>query len=148
MGLMICIDDAVNVLRYEGAIENNDEAEWVRNMLEQKCYLIMRRKSQSWIDVITRELNEEITPEEVAKHIVSGDLKEWLNDCKNVFMAQFELIAKEQEQDKATIEILTKDINYHNCNTCINVCKMKPRPGEVTRVNCFHWQGSSAEQRN
>ena len=123
MGLMICIDDAVNVLRYEGAIESKEEAEWVRNMLEQKCYLIMKRKSESWIDVIIREFDKEMTPEEIAKHLVAGDLKEWLNDCKNVFMAQFELIAEQQEQDKATIDILTKDINYHNCNTCINDCK-------------------------
>ena len=129
MGLMICIDDAINVLRYEGAIESKEEAEWVRSILEQKCYLILKRKSESWINVITRELDNEMTPEEIAKHLVAGDLKEWLNDCKNVFMAQFELIAKQQEQDKATIDILTKDINYHNCNTCINACKIRPRPG-------------------
>ena len=61
MGLMICIDDAVNVLRYEGAIESKEEAEWVRNMLEQKCYLIMKRKSESWIDVIIREFDKEMT---------------------------------------------------------------------------------------
>ena len=143
MGLMICIDDAINVLRYEGEIESKEEAEWVRSILEQKCYLILKRKSESWINVITRELDQEMTPEEIAKHLVAGDLKEWLNACKNVFMAQFELIAKQQEQDKATIDILIKDINYHNCNTCINACKIRPRPGEVTRVNCFHWKGSS-----
>ena len=44
---------------------------------------------------------------------------------------------------EADINILTKDVSYHNCNTCALACEHRPMPGERTRSNCFKWEGCS-----
>lgn len=45
----------------------------------------------------------------------------------------------EIEQLKVDRGILSRYINYHNCNTCDRVCEYRPRPGERVRANCFRW---------
>ena len=35
--------------------------------------------------------------------------------------------------------ILTMDINWHNCNTCGRACQFRPLPGERVRSNCYAW---------
>ena len=47
---------------------------------------------------------------------------------------------------KTDIEIITKDVNYRNCNTCLKACEYRPLPGEQVRSNCFRWVGKSGEQ--
>ena len=44
---------------------------------------------------------------------------------------------RELEADR---EILAKDVNYHNCNTCDRACEHRPAPGERVRSNCFKWE--------
>lgn len=46
-------------------------------------------------------------------------------------------LLKEQE---ATIEILVKDITFHNCNNCNRKdCESKPNAGQPVRSNCIYW---------
>lgn len=45
------------------------------------------------------------------------------------------------EQLEIDIDILVKDINTNNCNTCKRECEYRPIPGDVVRVNCFMWEG-------
>lgn len=46
-------------------------------------------------------------------------------------------LLKEQE---ATIEILVKDITFHNCNNCNRKdCESKPNAGQTVRSNCIYW---------
>lgn len=40
------------------------------------------------------------------------------------------------------IDILVKDINTNNCNTCKRECEHRPRLGETVRANCFMWEGT------
>ena len=52
-------------------------------------------------------------------------------------MADAIALLKEQE---AIIEILVKDITFHNCNNCNRKdCKSKPNAGQPVRSNCIHW---------
>ena len=52
---------------------------------------------------------------------------------------------KEQQQRIEALEIdrdiLVKDINTNNCNTCKRKCEHRPELGEIVRVNCFMWEG-------
>ena len=96
MSLMINLEDAINVLRIEDVIKDDDEAEWFRNILEQKCYIIMKRKSASWIDLLIGEIDEVMNAQEIAKHIADGTLHRWLSEHKDVAMAKFEMLASEE----------------------------------------------------
>ena len=44
---------------------------------------------------------------------------------------------KDLETDK---EILSRYVNYHNCNTCKKECAYRPEPGERVRINCMYWK--------
>ncbi len=52
---------------------------------------------------------------------------------------------KEQQQrieaPEIDIDMLVKDINTNNCNTCKRQCEHRPELGDVVRVNCFMWEG-------
>ena len=55
-----------------------------------------------------------------------------------------ELLKKQQKRIESLeidIDILAKDINTNNCNTCKKQCEHRPEPGDVARVNCFMWEG-------
>ena len=54
------------------------------------------------------------------------------------------LLKKQQqkiEQLEIDIDILVKDINTNNCNTCKKECEYRPRLGEPVRANCFRREG-------
>ena len=55
-------------------------------------------------------------------------------------------LLKEQQQRiealEIDIDILVKDINTKNCNTCKRECEHRPRLGETVRANCFMWEGT------
>lgn len=56
------------------------------------------------------------------------------------FIDKIIALMKEQE---ATIEILVKDITFHNCNNCNRKdCESKPNAGQPVRSNCIYWLGS------
>ena len=48
---------------------------------------------------------------------------------------------------KADREILSKNVGYHNCNTCKRECDFRPEPGENTRSNCFGWYGKDGDEQ-
>ena len=44
------------------------------------------------------------------------------------------------EEQEALIEILVKDITFHNCNNCSREdCESKPNAGQPVRTNCIYW---------
>lgn len=96
MSLMINLEDAIKVLRDEDVIKDDDEAKWLWNALEQKCYIITKRKSESWIDLLIGEIDEVMNAQEIAKYIADGTLHRWLLAHKDVAMAKLEMLASEK----------------------------------------------------
>lgn len=96
MALMINLEDAVKVLRIEGVIEDDDQEEWFRDVLEQKCYMIMKPKSATWFDEIRTDIEHVTSIEAIGKHIVEGDLKKWLEYCRDSIIGELVLATKEQ----------------------------------------------------
>ena len=95
MALMISLEDVVKVLKIEGVIEDEDQAEWFRFILEQKCYIVMKRKSAKWTDLLIGEIDEVMNAESIAKHIADGTLHNWLESHKDVAMSELELLAEQ-----------------------------------------------------
>ena len=100
MALMISLDDAMEVLIRggyidEGYIDDDGNAELVRSELEQKCYIVMKRKSVKWTDLVIDEINEVMNAESIASHIAEGTLHKWLECHKDIAMAQLELLVKQ-----------------------------------------------------
>ena len=70
------------------------------------------------------------------------DIGEITKPARNVIVDQIVELAKAKKKIKgleADREILSRDINYHNCNTCDRACEYRPCPGEKVRANCFKW---------
>ena len=95
MALMINIEDAIHVLKVEGVIEDDDQEEWFRNVLEQKCYMIMKPKSATWFEEIRTDIEHITSAESIGKHIVEGDLKDWLKYCRDSILGELALATKE-----------------------------------------------------
>ena len=100
MALMISLDDAMEVLIRggyidEGYIDDDGNAELVRSELEQKCYIVMKRKSTKWTDLVIGEIDEVMNAESIASHIADGTLHKWLECHKDVAMSELELLAKQ-----------------------------------------------------
>ena len=93
---MINLEDAIKVLRIEDVIKDDDEAEWFRSVLEQKCYIVMKRKSAKWTDIVIGEIDEVMNAESIASHIADGTLHKWLECHKDIAMAQLEMLASEE----------------------------------------------------
>ena len=102
MGLMINIEDAIKILRIEDVIKDDDEAEWFREILEQKCYIIMKRKSASWIDLLIGEIDEVMNVNSIAKHIANGTLHDWIECHKDIAMAKLEMLLSDDGDDGST----------------------------------------------
>lgn len=95
MPLMISLDDVIDVLDSEGVIEYEDQIEWFRSILEQKCYIIQKHKDAQWTDHIIGIIDEVMNVHSIAKHIENGTLKKWLESNKEIAMAELESLAKE-----------------------------------------------------
>ena len=100
MSLMITLDDAMLVLTRggyldEGYIDENGGAEVVRSELEQKCYSMMNRRSEEWFGILREHIEGVTSPEEISKHIGSGDLHKWLEMCRDNIIAELTLAARE-----------------------------------------------------
>ena len=51
-------------------------------------------------------------------------------------------LQRENEGLRKDIEALTKDVNYHTCQTCtLEDCEYKVRAGQLKRINCPHYEG-------
>lgn len=69
---------------------------------------------------------------------------EFMNGLNELHNDALELLKEQQqriEQLEIDRDILVKDINTNNCNTCKRECEYRPIPGNVVRVNCFMWEG-------
>ena len=76
---------------------------------------------------------------ELVEHIESAlNVDSDYVDCVRTDLLQYTVaMLKEQE---ATIEILVKDITFHNCNNCNRKdCENKPNAGQPVRSNCIFW---------
>ena len=60
MALMITLDDAMDVLirgGYLGESWNDDDSyEYVRSDLEQKCYSMRKRDTDSWFEIVRKDI--------------------------------------------------------------------------------------------
>lgn len=103
MSLMITLDDAMFVLTKggfldEGYLDENGGAEYIRSELEQKCYSMMKKGSKKWFDIIREQIEGVTSPEEISRHIASGDFQKWLELCRDNIIAELTLAAKEGQQ--------------------------------------------------
>ena len=71
-----------------------------------------------------------------AKHL--EHIAQWSADALAMLKEQQQRI----EALEIDIDILAKDINTKNCNTCKMECEHRPRLGETVRANCFMWEGT------
>lgn len=72
-------------------------------------------------------------------------LKEDCHNCKlECLLQKYDELKEKQDamlkEQEATIEILVKDITFHNCNNCNRKdCESKPNAGQPVRSNCIYW---------
>ena len=59
-------------------------------------------------------------------------------------------IQKDADKFASLLHYVADCINYahqiqrcNDCNTCQRECKHKPKPGQLTRINCFDWEGKT-----
>ena len=95
MALMLTLDDAVNCMKLISpfSIEDDDDYEFVRGVLEQKCYMIAKKEENTWFDEVRQDIEYVTSPEEIGKHIVEGDLKKWLEMCRDNIIAELTIAA-------------------------------------------------------
>ena len=98
---MITLDDAMEVLVRMGCLDegytNEDgTSKLVRSELEQKCYSIMKPKSKTWFDEVKTDIEYVMSTEAIGKHIVEGDLKRWLEVCRDNIIAELTLAVNEK----------------------------------------------------
>ena len=98
MALMITLDDVMDVLTGINfkKIEDDEDREWLRGVLEQKCYMIMKQKKDGWFDVVRKDIEDVTTADQIGKHIVEGDLKQWLERYRDNIIAQLTLGMKKK----------------------------------------------------
>ena len=71
--LMLTLDDAVKVAK-ELAHDGIDDEDTIRNELEQKCWIAPEQYKAA--KKLSYSITE-ITPREICRHILEGDLKGW-----------------------------------------------------------------------
>ena len=79
---------------------------------------------------------------EATAHIERRVSDRYIGYSKQACIDAIELLKEQQaknEQLKIDREIMSRYINYHNCNTCNRMCEYRPSPGERVRANCFRW---------
>ena len=77
------------------------------------------------------------------------DIGEITKPARDAIVDNLVELAKARNKIKgleADREILSRDVNYHNCNTCDRVCEYRPAPGERVRINCFKWVRHNADE--
>lgn len=96
MALMITLDDVMDVLKATSytKIEDDEDREWLRDVLEQKCYMMMKAKKDSWFDIVRKGIEDVTSAEQIGKHIVEGDLKQWLERYRDNIIGELTLGTK------------------------------------------------------
>lgn len=77
MSLMITLDDAMEVLVRGGYLdeewqEDEDGYEYIRSELEQKCYLMRKRDTDSWFETVRKDIETITSLEEIGKHTLTA----------------------------------------------------------------------------
>ena len=95
MALMVSLDDVMKCLINADILKIEDEGdyEWLRSVIEQKCYSISKAKSVSWFEEIRHDIEYVTSPENIGEQIVNGDLKKWLAVCRDNLIAELTLAA-------------------------------------------------------
>lgn len=88
------------------------------------------------------------TIESLENNIINAYDEDRVKVCRiphRTVSSAIEMLKKQNEritQLKNERELLTRDICYHNCNTCKRECEHRPYPGQKVRTNCFAWEGT------
>ena len=101
MSLMITLDDAMDVLVRGGYLDEGwrDEDggyEYVRSVLEQKCYMMRKRDTDGWFNVVRKNIETVTSLEEIGKHIAEGDLRKWLEMYRDNIIAGLTLAVRQE----------------------------------------------------
>ena len=100
MALMITLDDAMEVLirgGYLGESWNDDDSyEYVRSELEQKCYSMRKRDTDSWFEIVRKDIETITSLEEIGKHIAESDLRKWLEMYRDNIIAGLTLAVRQE----------------------------------------------------
>lgn len=91
MSLTITLDDAMDVLIRGGYLgepwTDDDNYEYVRSELEQKCYSMRKRDTDSWFEIVRKDIETITSLEEIGKHIAESDLRKWLEMYRDNIIA-------------------------------------------------------------
>ena len=120
MALMLTLDDVMNVLKATSytKIEDDEDREWLRNTLEQKCYMMAKAKKDDWFDIVRKDVEDVTSAEQIGKHIVEGDLKQWLERYRDNIIAELTLGKKDKKEYKRkTMEMIETDDGFF-CPSC------------------------------
>jgi hypothetical protein len=96
MSLMINLEDVIKVLRIEDVIKDDDEAEWFQYILEQKCYSMRKRDTDSWFEIVRKDIETITSLEEIGKHIAESDLRKWLEMYRDNIIAGLTLAVRQE----------------------------------------------------
>ena len=103
MSLMITLDDVMDVLirgeYLDEACQDDDGGyEYIRSELEQKCYSMRKRETDSWFEIIRKDIETVTSLEEIGKHIAESDLREWLEMYRDNIIAGLTLAVRQEGQ--------------------------------------------------
>jgi len=101
MSLMITLDAVMDVLIRGGYLdkewqEDDGGYEYIRSELEQKCYLMRKRDTDSWFEIVSKDIETITSLEEIGKHIVENDLRKWLVMYRNNIIAELTLAVRQE----------------------------------------------------
>ena len=118
----------------KGLYERNKELQSALEHMEEELNLQIEK---------LQEENEYLKDELAYSRVRSNRLDEEIKtvrerDFKDIYPA----LQRENEGLRKDIEALTKDVNYHTCQTCtVKDCEYKVRAGQLKRINCPHYEG-------
>lgn len=102
MSLMITLDDVMEVLVRGGFLDKKwqkDDGcnEYIRSVLEQKCYSMRKRDTDSWFEIVRKNIETVTSLEEIGKHIAESDLRKWLEMYRDNIIAGLTLAVRRKE---------------------------------------------------
>ena len=101
MSLMITLDDAMDVLVrgcYLAEEWQKDDGgyEYIRSVLEQKCYSMRKRDTDRWFEIVCKDIETVTSLEEISKHIAESDLRKWLELYRDNIIAGLTLAVRQE----------------------------------------------------
>lgn len=101
MSLMITLDDAMEVLIQGGYLdeeyqEEDGGYEYIRSELEQKCYSMRKRDTDSWFEIVRKDIETITSLEEIGKHIAENDLRKWLEMYRDNIIAGLTIAVRQE----------------------------------------------------